>query len=81
VPIYEYKCRKCGHEFELMRRLSQMDAPAPCPACRSKETGRKISAFVLAGRAKVDLTYDDVDPDEYDLEHTDHSDEPDWADF
>lgn len=81
MPIYEYRCRKCGNEFELMRRVTQMDASAPCPACRSKATSRKVSAFVLAGRAKIDPTYDDVDPDEYQLERTDHSDEPDWADI
>lgn len=81
MPIYEYRCRKCGNEFELMRRITQMDAQAPCPACRSRATGRKLSTFVFAGRAKPDLTYDEVDPDEYELEPSDHSDDPDWADY
>ncbi len=64
MPIYEYRCRKCGHEFELMRRITQMDAQAPCPSCRSKATGRKVSMFVVAGQARIDPTYDDVDPAE-----------------
>lgn len=30
MPIYEYKCQKCGHSFEVMQRMS--DPPPPCPA-------------------------------------------------
>jgi putative FmdB family regulatory protein len=81
MPIYEYRCRKCGNEFELMRRITQMDAQAPCPACRSKATGRKISTFVIAGRVRPDPTFDDAEPDEYDLEPSDHSHDDDWADY
>lgn len=32
MPIYDYKCRGCGHEFEELARIS--DPPATrCPAC------------------------------------------------
>ncbi len=32
MPIYEYKCRKCGHGFEMMQRFS--DQPVKkCPEC------------------------------------------------
>jgi putative FmdB family regulatory protein len=32
VPIYEYRCRKCGHTFERIQRFS--DAPVKkCPEC------------------------------------------------
>jgi hypothetical protein len=37
-----------------------------------------VSTFVVAGRARIDPTYDDVDPDEYDLESSDHSHDEDW---
>ena len=31
MPIYEYKCEKCGHEIS---KLVKMDAPAPaCEKC------------------------------------------------
>ena len=34
MPIYEYRCRKCG-EFEVTQRI--MDAPLTrCPTCRGK---------------------------------------------
>ena len=36
MPIYEYRCSKCG-EFEVMQRISA--APLKrCPTCRSKVT-------------------------------------------
>lgn len=31
MPIYEYRCKKCGHVFEVLQRISD---PAPqCPVC------------------------------------------------
>lgn len=31
MPIYEYRCETCGHQFEKMVRMND-DAP-PCPSC------------------------------------------------
>jgi len=33
MPIYEYKCEDCGHEFEEMLHFSERDVPlnTPCP--------------------------------------------------
>ncbi len=32
MPIYEYRCRKCGHQFEKIRKFS--DPPLKkCPEC------------------------------------------------
>lgn len=50
MPIYEYVCRKCGHELEKLQKLS--DAPlTDCPACGEETLKRKISpaGFRLAG--------------------------------
>ena len=33
MPIYEYRCSKCGKDFELMRPFSQADELSPCPSC------------------------------------------------
>lgn len=43
MPIYEYKCKKCGHRFEELCRHGQKDIP--CPVCGGAETCRLISAF------------------------------------
>ncbi|MBR0225873.1 MAG: zinc ribbon domain-containing protein [Thermoguttaceae bacterium] len=42
MPIYEYKCNKCGATFEALIRSSS-EAPQ-CPECNSKEVGRLMSA-------------------------------------
>ena len=32
MPIYEYQCRDCGEEIEVLQKIS--DPPAvDCPAC------------------------------------------------
>lgn len=50
MPIYEYACGKCEHEFEVEQRMS--DPPVKtCPKCRSRKVKRLISrtSFVLKG--------------------------------
>ena len=35
VPIYEYECRKCGHRFEVIQKIS--DTPLKkCEKCKGK---------------------------------------------
>ncbi|HHN74812.1 MAG TPA: zinc ribbon domain-containing protein [Acidobacteria bacterium] len=49
MPIYEYQCQNCGHEFEKIQKFS--DRPVRrCPECGGK-TEKLISrsAFVLKG--------------------------------
>ena len=50
MPIYEYGCQQCGHDFEEMQKFS--DPPVErCPECGSLEAQRKVSvsAFHLKG--------------------------------
>jgi putative FmdB family regulatory protein len=42
MPIYEYACRACGHEFETLVRGS--DTPT-CAKCASAELEKKLSVF------------------------------------
>ena len=44
MPIYQFQCAKCGHDFEHMTRISARDAKTPCPACGSVKTGRTLTA-------------------------------------
>jgi putative FmdB family regulatory protein len=33
MPIYEYKCKKCGNLFEELRSFSEREDAAACPKC------------------------------------------------
>ena len=49
MPIYEYECRACQHQFEVFVRPSSSEtAAAPtCPACQSADLERLRSAFAV----------------------------------
>jgi putative FmdB family regulatory protein len=47
MPIFEYSCSKCGHEFETLVRGSSVP---DCPSCHSTELEKKLSVFA-AGKA------------------------------
>ena len=40
MPIFEYECRACGHEFEVLVRTG--DVPA-CPSCTSQDLKKLLS--------------------------------------
>ncbi len=50
MPIYEYACEKCDHEFEREQRITD-DPVKTCPKCRSRKVKKLISrtSFVLKG--------------------------------
>lgn len=41
MPMYDFHCNTCSHEFEEMARGDSCPA---CPACGSAETERHLSA-------------------------------------
>ena len=45
MPIYEFKCSKCGEEFEKIFFASDNDEAVPCPSCKSKKTRKLMSSF------------------------------------
>jgi len=50
MPIYGYQCQACGHEFELIQKMSD-SAPSVCPACGKPDVRKQLSAagFQLKG--------------------------------
>lgn len=42
MPIYEYKCRECGAEFEEL--VAHEGANPTCPKCGSLKTEKLMSA-------------------------------------
>jgi len=49
MPIYEYKCRKCGKQFELFQKMSDEDARS-CRFCDGPvKKLMSLSSFHLKG--------------------------------
>ena len=50
MPIYEYKCEKCGNELEVMHKVSDPN-PTECPKCHEAALKRLMSrtSFQLKG--------------------------------
>ena len=47
MPIYEYACKACGHEFEFLVLPTFKDAPA-CPECKSADLEKLLSGFAMS---------------------------------
>ncbi|MBI4872625.1 MAG: zinc ribbon domain-containing protein [Candidatus Riflebacteria bacterium] len=45
MPIYEYGCGGCGHQFEMPVPMSASDVLPPCPECQGTETRKLPSVF------------------------------------
>ena len=45
MPIYEYRCRGCGADFE--KYVAAAGVTVACPACTSADISRKLSVFGL----------------------------------
>jgi len=45
MPIYEFKCKKCGNIFETLFYSLQEKRQVACPACGAKKTERVMSTF------------------------------------
>jgi len=45
MPIYEFQCKKCNNEFEVLFRSSDEKLTIACPACKSRKTRKMLSAF------------------------------------
>jgi len=51
MPIYEYYCRQCDREFELLVRSSTKPS---CPVCGNKNLKKKMSAFAVGHGDQAD---------------------------
>jgi putative FmdB family regulatory protein len=81
MPLYEFECLSCRHEFEALVRGS--DRPA-CPACGSQELQRLASAFGVktlaatksaVARARQDQKKANRDRDVAERERAEHHDD------
>lgn len=45
MPIYDYQCRQCGHQFELLVLKTTVVA---CPECQSADLEQLLSGFSVS---------------------------------
>lgn len=47
MPIFEYRCKQCNHEFEALVYGAQK---AECPKCQSGKLETKLSVFAAPAK-------------------------------
>ncbi|OFV87412.1 MAG: hypothetical protein A3J75_06010 [Acidobacteria bacterium RBG_16_68_9] len=52
MPIYEYRCGKCGAEFEELTLSRTSEEAVTCRSCGSSRVTRLLSAFAVHGAAE-----------------------------
>jgi putative FmdB family regulatory protein len=49
MPTYDYRCKDCTNEFEVVCKIAEMDLQRQCPECNSMETERFIGGAPAFG--------------------------------
>ncbi len=44
MPIYEYRCQKCGHCFEVLQKMGEGGDFLTCPQCGAPKPVKKVTA-------------------------------------
>jgi len=47
MPIFEYVCKECDHQFEALVMGSQK---ADCPKCHSRKLATQLSVFAVSAK-------------------------------
>jgi len=45
MPIYEYQCQKCQHDFEVLIWSQRDEDAICCPKCQCRDLQRILSPF------------------------------------
>ena len=45
MPIYEFRCKKCGETFEALRRVGDTGRDLACPSCGTRAPEKIFSVF------------------------------------
>lgn len=49
MPTFEYVCRDCSEQYDMFFKVREEKDAVACPACGSKNSTKKFSAFATAG--------------------------------
>ena len=53
MPIYEYKCEVCNHQFSVLQRISEGNAQLVCERCGVPKPAKQFSTFAASSGNSV----------------------------
>jgi putative FmdB family regulatory protein len=55
MPFYDYKCSGCGHAFEEMLRMADIEKPVKkkCPSCGKKKIELVVGAPAVCDSVRI----------------------------
>jgi putative FmdB family regulatory protein len=48
MPTYEFKCKKCSHQFEVFTSIKERNKTR-CPKCKSMQVIQLLTGFYMKG--------------------------------
>jgi putative FmdB family regulatory protein len=57
MPIYEYECRRCHHQFEQLVRTGETPA---CPKCHAQDLERLLSQVAVSSEHTRQLNFNNA---------------------
>jgi putative FmdB family regulatory protein len=52
MPLFDFRCRACAHEFEALVRPQDAGGPR-CPACQGADLERLLATFAVSSQEKT----------------------------
>ncbi len=52
MPLYDFRCRSCGGEFEALVRSQDGSGPR-CPACNGSDLEQLLSSFAVSSEERT----------------------------
>lgn len=52
MPVYDYLCKACKKEFEVVLTLTEHERPVQCPHCGSTEVEQEPTRFYAVTSSK-----------------------------
>ena len=49
MPIYEYECAVCHHEFDVLQKIGEDGKELKCPKCGTPNPKKVFSVFSSSG--------------------------------
>jgi putative FmdB family regulatory protein len=51
MPLYDFRCRSCGHTFEALVR--PQNPTATCPGCQGQDVEQQLSTFAVSSSERT----------------------------